>query len=71
MQESETYFNSVYDWYNLYRDIMSKSLLENPIHLGGMNLNGVVKENIMLGGELVILNGSSVSFNLVQEELFF
>lgn len=27
--------NSIYDWYNLYRDIMSRSMIETPIQLGG------------------------------------
>ena len=45
MLESETHFNSAYDWYNLYRDIMSKSLLENPIHLGGVGQTVEIDES--------------------------
>ena len=29
--------NSIYTWYNFYRDIMSRTLLEAPIKLGGPN----------------------------------
>ena len=36
MLESECHSNSVYDWYNLYRDLMSRSLLEIPVQLGGI-----------------------------------
>lgn len=36
MLHSECHPNSIYDWYNLYRDFMSKSLLETPVQLGGV-----------------------------------
>lgn len=35
MLEGEAHFNTVHTWYNLYRDIMSRTLLESPIKLGG------------------------------------
>ena len=31
----EVNFNSFYTWYNLFRDVMSRSLLQAPIQLGG------------------------------------
>ena len=31
----EIHIQSIYTWYNLYRDVMSKSLLQVPIQLGG------------------------------------
>lgn len=37
MLHNEVHSNSVYDWYNLYRDLMSKSLLEKPVQLGGID----------------------------------
>lgn len=35
MLEGEAHSNTVYEWFNLYRDMMSRSLVENPIKLGG------------------------------------
>ena len=35
MLEGEAHFNTIHTWYNFYRDIMSKTLLESPIKLGG------------------------------------
>lgn len=41
MLPGDAHYHTVYDWYNLYRDKMSESLLENPVQLGGP---GVVVE---------------------------
>ena len=32
----EIHINSIHTWYNLYRDIMSRSLLQTPVQLGGV-----------------------------------
>lgn len=35
MLHGAAHSNTVYDWYNLYRDIMSRSLIDTPIQIGG------------------------------------
>ena len=37
--------NSVYDWYNLYRDIMSRALIEGPVRLGGVGVTVEIDES--------------------------
>ena len=38
MLKGAAHLHSVYDWYNLYRDIMSRALIENPVRLGGVGV---------------------------------
>ena len=38
MLKGAVHLHSVYDWYNLYRDIMSRALTESPIRLGGVGV---------------------------------
>ena len=52
MLKGAAHLHSVYDWYNLYRDIMSRALIESPVRLGGvgvadklMSQNGATREN--------------------------
>ena len=35
MLKDAIHLHRVYDWYNLYRDIMSRALIESPVRLGG------------------------------------
>ena len=35
MLNGAAHFNSMYNWYNLYRDVVSMSLIETLIQLGG------------------------------------
>lgn len=37
--------HSVYDWYNLYRDIMSRALIESPVRIGGVGVTVEIDES--------------------------
>ena len=39
------HLHRVYDWYNLYRDIMSRALNESLVQLGGVGVTVVIDES--------------------------
>ena len=45
MLKGAAHLHSVYNWYNLYRDIMSRALIESPVRLGGVGVTVEIDES--------------------------
>ena len=45
MLKGAAHLNSIYDWYNLYRNIMSRALIESLVRLGGVGVTVEIDES--------------------------